>query len=480
MGVLYHIPRVAPSTSRARSTPDPCALLLPVETKTREFDAKLLLAAVAAERGFRVVIGSKAEMHQAAARLPRGLYLAKDLHPANLRMARILRQLGHRLLACEEEGLVRDDRERHFAIRVDPAVLAEVEAVLCWGDDHAELMAGHPDLGARPSLATGNPRIDLLREPLRSLFDDDVAALRQRYGRFVLINTNFGHVNHFVPQLSSRRAGGAAVPQPRDDSPRARLLSDMADYRAGIFERFRALLPRLADALPGHTLVVRPHPAEAPGPWREAAAGRSDIDVVHEGPVAPWLLAADALIHNGCTTAIEAHVLGVPAISFQPHKDARYDRALPDSLSVEVADEVALLEAVSSTLSRGGPVEAIPGHRDVARRHLTGLDGALACDRIVDVLEEQRASVPPIRGRGRGRRFAALHATARGLLIRHVKSRIPGHKNSAGYQAHRFPETSPVEVQRRLGQFSKVLGRFDALELGAFGKNLFTVSRPDA
>ena len=38
-------------------------LILPVENQTRELDAKLLLACAAAERGFPVIIGSRALIH---------------------------------------------------------------------------------------------------------------------------------------------------------------------------------------------------------------------------------------------------------------------------------------------------------------------------------------------------------------------------------------------------------------------------------
>ena len=43
--------------------------------------------------------------------------------------------------------------------------------------------------------ALGNPRFDLLRPELRGLYDDEVAKLRTRFGRFILINGNFANVN---------------------------------------------------------------------------------------------------------------------------------------------------------------------------------------------------------------------------------------------------------------------------------------------
>ena len=47
-------------------------LIVPVESQVRELDAKLLLSCVAAERGFPVIIGSRAYTHFHAASFPRG------------------------------------------------------------------------------------------------------------------------------------------------------------------------------------------------------------------------------------------------------------------------------------------------------------------------------------------------------------------------------------------------------------------------
>ena len=51
-------------------------LIIPVENQVRELDAKLLLSCVAAERGFPVILGSRAFVHFEVASLPRGVYLA--------------------------------------------------------------------------------------------------------------------------------------------------------------------------------------------------------------------------------------------------------------------------------------------------------------------------------------------------------------------------------------------------------------------
>ena len=82
-------------------------LIIPVESQVRELDAKLSLACVAAERGYSVVLGSRAIVHFAIGSLPRGIYLAKSMRSLSDAMFRLTRALGHEIVAWDEEALVR-------------------------------------------------------------------------------------------------------------------------------------------------------------------------------------------------------------------------------------------------------------------------------------------------------------------------------------------------------------------------------------
>lgn len=54
-------------------------LIIPSETKSREFEPKLLLACMAASAGYPVIVGSRIHIHNAIARLPRGITSPKTL-----------------------------------------------------------------------------------------------------------------------------------------------------------------------------------------------------------------------------------------------------------------------------------------------------------------------------------------------------------------------------------------------------------------
>jgi surface carbohydrate biosynthesis protein len=444
-------------------------VLIPCETRSRELDAKLLLACAAAERGFPCLLGSRAELHLMAGRLPRGIYLAKDVTAASRRIFDILSRLGHRIAAWDEEGLVRSTSDHYQRTRLSREALARVSHLFAWGEADAALLARSEGARGIPVHATGNPRIDLLRRELRGFFADEVAGIERRFGRPLLLNTNFAHLNHFVPRLSSYGPLARGRARRRADPTTARL----ARYRQELFARFLELVPALARAFPGERIAIRPHPDENAAPWREAARGFANVEVVREGGSLPWLLASRVLVHNGCTTAIEATLLGRPAVAFAPLRSAEFDRELPDSLSHEAKDPERLVLLLRAALSGELAPRADPRRAEILRRHLASLAGRLACDRIVDVLEGVDAARPWPEPGLAARLHGRAHAELRAALLRGIKAHVPGHKNSAAYQRHRFPPLSLGELRERIDRFQKVTGRFSGLACAELSKNVF-------
>jgi surface carbohydrate biosynthesis protein len=449
-------------------------LLIPAETQSREFDAKLLLACVAAERGFRAIVGSRIHMHLAIARLPRGIYLAKDVRRPSLRIFRILKSLGHAIAAWDEEGLIFITPELYHRRRVHAPTLAMVELYCAWGRRSGELIHTAPGYAGCPIELTGNPRIDLLRPELRAIFEPESAALRAKYGDFVLVNTNFGRLNHFNPALSlSPSAPGAAARRnlEPDDPP-----LEVWRHRERIMHAMERMVPALAGALPDHRIVVRPHPSENHERWRLAGAGLRNVAVVHEGPIAPWLLGASAVVHNGCTTGLEGRLLGRPVFAYRPDGIAGFDKDLPNRLSEEVTGLDDLIRRLGATVAAPSPVPLTREQAALLGDYIIALDGPLASDRIVDALEAFAAR-RPITAPGLERRAPAwLSATTR-AMVKRINALRPGHKDSADFRDRRFPGVERATVEARLARFGALLGRFDGLRVRTLGRNLFEVAR---
>ena len=199
--------------------------------------------------------------------------------------------------------------------------------------------------------------------------------------------------------------------------------------------------------------------------------------MVHEGNVVPWLLTADALIHNGCTTAVEAAVTGTPAIAFRPVKADPYDLDLPNGLSHEATNVGELCETLQQVL-RGElgcpPPTGVPHSLE---KYLAALDGPLSSDRIVDVFEQSEAirhglPRPPI-----GRYLCGwIGATQRRFIKRSILARIPQHRSNPAFQSHRFQGVPIDELRARIARFGRVLHRFEHVKAEPVAEHVFRIS----
>lgn len=458
-------------------------LIIPVENQVRELDAKLLLACVAAERGFPVIIGSRAHVHFEAASFPRGVYLAKSMRSLSNSMFRILRMLGHDIIAWEEEALVHPPADTYFTLRLSPVTIKNVSHFFAWGQENADLLKQYPYLpDDLPIHITGNPRGDLLRPEVRNYFEEEARRLRDLHGNFILVNTNFPDVNPFIPGIGLFIASKDGENKIRRGQGGAGMSDEFAEglwhHKHALLQDFRQLIPALEQAFPDMTIIVRPHPSEKFDVYHEVAAHCQRVKVIHEGNVVPWLLASKTLVHNGCTTGLEAYALGVPAVSYLTSFDAYYDydfQGLPTRLSYQSFNFDELRETISQILH--GELGAAGGEerKQLIDYYLTAQHGDLACERIVDILENNGygKAPPPASSMGTymaGWAFANLKATLTKLYMRR-----PG-PNRLAYHDHRFPEISTSKIEQKIERFGRLLNRFDSVKVKQQSKYLFQIS----
>ena len=459
-------------------------LIIPVENQVRELDSKLLLACIATRRGFSCIIGSRREIHFHISSFSPGIYLSKSMTAASDIMFQIMRNLGHVIVAWDEEALVHLPPETYFSRRLSPVAMEFVSHMFAWGQDNAELWRQYPQLpnGAEIHI-TGNPRNDLLRPEIRHYYDKTVEELRKRHGDFILINTNFNHVNAFYPGLNlfvpldkpgeKPRYGRAAKGMTREYA------EGLRDHKQAIFEQFQQLIPALEQTFPGYNIVVRPHPTENQEIYRQIAAGCERVEVTNEGNVVPWLMAAKALIHNGCTTGVEAYIMGIPAISYRAAVNDYYDYGfyrLPNLLSYQCFDFEELRLTLEKILA--GELGAAGGdeRQTLVDQYLAALDGPLACEHIVDVCEKIRdgqpeTAKPALRHHLRGQCMATMRT-----LKRKLKARLPGSRKKPEFHRHRYPEVPLEEIRARISLFQQVLGDSSELQVEQISDQFFRIS----
>jgi hypothetical protein len=327
-----------------------------------------------------------------------------------------------------------------------------------------------------PIHVTGNPRGDLLRHELHGIYQVDAEKLRSTYGDFILVNANFNHVNAFSPDLNLFRPVKQAGDEPKFGRAAKGMSRDYAeglrDHKQAVLKDFQRLIPALEKAFPEYTIVVRPHPTENHEIYRNIATQCARVRVTNEGNVVPWILASEAVIHNGCTTGVEAYIMGVPAISYRATVNDFYDLGfyrLPNLLSHQCFDFEELRLTLRDILSgRLGPPDG--DQRDtLINQYLEALDGPLAWGIVQGSFELSR---PPVRDRLAGWSMSTIRT-----LIKRAKERLPGSHNRPEFQRHRYPEVSLEEIRARLSWFQQVLGDSKELKVEQISQQFFQISR---
>ncbi len=471
-------------------------LYLPITSQPRELDSKLLLALFACERGIKPFIGYKTVFPTRIVPFKPGYVLVHNARQNAAHLDR-LKSAGHQVIVLDEEALVRQSDEI-FLRKHSQHAFDRVHHVLCWGDDDRDMWAASDFDPACGLTVVGNPRMDLLRPELSGYYSRKVAELREIHGDYVLLNTNFPTVNNLTPQGRGLRLAEWA----RDD----RGLEVESAFLANKREMFSAmveLVPELAKAIAPVNLVVRPHPNEDHSAWIRAAEGIPNARVVFEGSVVPWLLGARALIHNNCTTAVEAAVAGTPVLNYRPWK-SEHDNPISHAGGLDCGDAGAIAVAVSA-LMEGTKLDLSPEQRELLRRHVANVDGTFACERIADLLVDphgrvamplratafsrartvishsrlwvQRATRLLVSKAGR-RKLHALRARYPDFSILSLDfARLSYSEEQFDLLMRQFPPLDVEDVNARIADMARALGRFAGMQAIMCPGGILTIRR---
>lgn len=453
-------------------------IYLKVEIYAREFESRLLVALIAAERGHDVLVGDLRTLLSHRRWLRPGLLHDNSLTPVPRKVAyhSSLVEAGFIVTSQDEEhGLLQPTYDEYIAQRFSDASLTNAAVAFTWnGKEAAALEAAHP-LHADRVVATGSPRVDLWRPEFAAYHRSLPAPGADPDRQIVLLASNVSvtNQNRFWVNLREQRPGYFRG----EDDPR-----EFDQYDAhGAEYRFLGKLVRglraAAHSFPEVQFVIRPHPTEHEGAWEDLLGPvPANVIVTRQGGLGRWIHRAALVIHNGSTSAIEATVAGVPTIAFIPDDWRR--ELLSNRLGRCARDTESLLCSIEDRLRSGAaaPDLAIWSTEDPKRildGRLAALDGPLAAERIVDAWES--IDIP-----GRTNRLRAANAVARthrtvGSVRARLRAGVTG--RTAFDLSHKFPILRQSELDRTVDAFRTSFSRFSGVDAKLFGPRLVRVRR---
>ncbi|TVQ65387.1 MAG: hypothetical protein EA360_09650 [Balneolaceae bacterium] len=366
-------------------------LYMPVETVVRDLDGNLLLGYEAMKRGYDFVVGTIETVKEYAQFRGSGAYLFKHWehnfpfpldHPA---------RENYCYIGFHPEGLVYVGDEFMKKMNVN-GKSERLDLKFVYGDEQKELL-----LGVNPKLkgnlhAVGHPRFDLLRPEHHHLYQDEADRIRKRYGKYILVNTNFSLGNpakYYDKGLVERKEEDHQNKYGRPLDPELReFYENSVNHFTRMFEEYFEMIKHLGRSNTGFTIVVRPHPSEDHGIYHSEFKGTDNVEVIHKGNVINWILGAETVIQTGCTTGIETWATQKPAIRYNPVEDAeKYESKLPNEFGIH-AGSLDELDHLINLLKEGKLKSSFESQRNYAKHYIESIDGPESVVRMMDLIEE--------------------------------------------------------------------------------------------
>lgn len=427
-------------------------IYLPIEIKNRELDSRILLAKKFIESGCEVVIGHKNFVNRAALCDANSIYLSKSCAQIDLPFLRKLKKRAYFIGVIDEEAIVHQNISAHIRSRLSTEALSLIDYYFAWGDYDSSVVIDNFPFASGKVVVSGNPRLDLLCKDWRHYYSDDVDDIINRFGDYIIIPSSFGMCNHFTergPRLQWRKNLGMI--KNKDDE---KFYVEYFEHFNSIFLEFLSSIRRLSIQFPGQTFIVRPHPSEDQETLLSAFEDLENVHVVYEGPVAPWLLGAKMVIHNGCTTAIESILLDKHVVSYRPFVNEAYDLDLPNEVSAQAFSYNELVSHVNNSLTGNLDLSYISDSRLLISKYIRDscVPGNYSFDVVADSLlsfGSIRFSLLKLLG---SRLFSSLYfiADLYWKLYSYLRSSILARSSKSGYIQQKFDSLAPEELMMRL------------------------------
>ncbi len=442
-------------------------LLLPMEIKVREFESRVLLACTAAERGYGVFLGRNG--FNTDGKYPKGVYFDKCISPNKKpNFETQVNVLGNKLASLDIEGLVYQTEARWLRIRISQETVDLSSLICTWGHEQYSMINGAFDIPHKLAI-TGAPTTDMWRKEMDFLYQERVNDLNKRFGDFILIPSNFAMVinaNGSDFYLKQFKQNGFIKTDDEIEHFKAAL-----HFHQKVFDKFIEMIPAVAEDNPDRTVILRPHPGDDNKFWqKKLKSWPSNIKVIYEGTISPWIMASKVLIHNSCSTGVEAFARNKPTVAYTPYTDADFDQNIPNPLSQQantIEDVLALVKANIKTTGLGREAEKL----SLYKRHIEKKEGKFSCDLVLDGIDG--LDLPEIAYEIPHYNFIKkMRVTAR-QAKRRLRDVTGDNQFSYAYRKQKNPGVHIEEVNKLLNDYQKRLKRFEDIQVKQVEEDAF-------
>lgn len=290
---------------------------LPIEYSARELDSKALLTYQLVKSGWSVIIGQQWEIFNQLSQIPPAYIVFKGQNKLHQGTMLAAKKMNHFIISAEEEALgIIDENTLNKSSTHDIYNLADV--IFTNGEFEREFHEKRSENKINIK-SVGNPRIDLLKREYRYLFNNKINKIKEEFGQYVLLNTNFALMHSFMGNINHIRREHIRSQYIKDKQGEDEF-NEYFEWELECHNEIKKIIDKLTKAWPNVNFIIRPHPGESLDKAKASYPNYNNLKVIKDGSHLPWTLGSELLIHTSCTTGLEAEIAGKNAISVVPRE----------------------------------------------------------------------------------------------------------------------------------------------------------------
>ena len=306
-------------------------LIIPIELFQREIYTGLYLGLSMVEKGYDILVCD--QLNPILGNINGGVVFHKDHAAWSLDYIKSFKRRGAKVIVHDTEGLIIIDEQRYVNGRVSSEVIEAVDTVLCWGQTQRSLISRC--IQTDKLQLAGDLRFDIARK--RKTAEQPDENIKK-----VLFNTRFSYVNPIQKTDIIKTFKDLRYLKTEEDVIKFKQIVANDEL---IFREFVSAVNLLVKE--GKDVIIRPHPAENIDTYIAMFEGRVKVDKETSlGTQIDW---ADCVVHDGCTTAIEARAQGKLVFGLRPELTGEaYDQYANQFSTFNCHSSLELAEKISS------------------------------------------------------------------------------------------------------------------------------------
>ena len=284
-----------------------------LEVKQRELIGKSLFAIDLAEAGYSVVIGKKSNLFNYSKHFASGIFFFKGMGSRNLKPMQNLKNIGHKIVGYDEEGLVMNQL-MSIPVRINSDCMKLVEFFFTVGKKQSiNTIKVYPQF-KKKIREIGNSRFDMNKVRLKRFYEGEVNNLKKKYGRFVFFPSKFTILNNALYK---------GIPKSSKPGPGRKVLESDFEDQKKIERKLLKFLNYFPKKYPSIKIVVKPHPVEDKDYWKKLIKKINCSNLIladDKYSTNSYILAAEFNVGSNCHTSLESYLFGKSTLNLRPSK----------------------------------------------------------------------------------------------------------------------------------------------------------------